>query len=118
MIHAALITAALGIAMFVLVRTQPELAKISWFFPAFFFGLGVAHAGVRAGRKTYLVDLAGGVKRTDYVALSNTIIGFLLLAVGGLTSLASFLEPEELILGLSFLGLGGAGMALTLPEVE
>jgi MFS family permease len=118
MIYAALITAALGIAMFFLVRSQPELAKISLLFPAFFFGLGVAHAGVRAGRKTYLVDLAGGVKRTDYVALSNTLIGFLLLAVGGLTSLATFLEPEELILGLSLFGLGGAGLALTLPEVE
>jgi hypothetical protein len=118
MIYAALITAALGIAIFFLIRSRPELSSVSWFFPAFFFGLGVAHAGVRAGRKTYLVDLAGGVKRTDYVALSNTLIGLLLLVAGGLTSLASFLEPEELILALSLFGLGGAGMAFTLPEVE
>jgi MFS family permease len=118
MMYAALMTAGLGIAMFLLIRSQPELSKASWLFPSFFFGLGVAHAGVRAGRKTYLVDLAGGVKRTDYVALSNTLIGMVLLIVGALTSLASFLEPEELILGLSLLGLCGAGMALTLPEVE
>ncbi len=118
MMVAALITAGLGITMFLLIRAQPELANTSWLFPAFFFGLGVAHAGVRAGRKTYLVDLAGGVKRTDYVALSNTLIGLLLLLVGGLTSLVSFLEPEELIFGLSLLALCGAGMTLTLPEVE
>jgi MFS family permease len=118
MITAALITAGLGIGMFALIHTSPGLARIPWLFPVFFFGLGVAHAGVRAGRKTYLVDLAAGVKRTDYVALSNTLIGLLLLLVGGLTSALSFLRPEELILGLSILGLGGAALALSLPEVE
>ncbi len=101
-----------------LMRLRPGLAAASWLFPAFFFALGVAHAGVRAGRKTYLVDLAGGVKRTDYVAVSNTVIGGVLLAVGGLTSAFSFLAPEALILGLSLLGLGGAALAATLPEVE
>jgi MFS family permease len=118
MIAAAFITAGLGVAMFALIRGVPSAASASWLFPVFFFGLGVAHAGVRAGRKTYLVDLAGGVKRTDYVALSNTLIGLLLLVVGGLTSAVSFLRPEEIILGLSMLGLGGAALAFTLPEVE
>lgn len=118
MIVAAFITAGLGIGIFALVKGVPSVASASWLFPAFFFGLGVAHAGVRAGRKTYLVDLAGGVKRTDYVALSNTLIGLLLLVVGGLTSAISFLRPEEIILALSVLGLAGAAMAFTLPEVE
>jgi hypothetical protein len=118
MIAAAVLTAALGFGVFALMRWWPGLATLSWLFPLFFFLLGVAHAGVRAGRKTYLVDLAGGVKRTDYVAVSNTLIAIVLLLVGGLTSLLSFLEPETLILGLSVLGLGGAGLAATLPEVE
>ena len=118
MISAALITAGLGIVAFALMRLQPGLAATFWLLPGFFFCLGVAHAGVRAGRKTYLVDLAGGVKRTDYLAVSNTIIGFVLLVVGGLTGLLSWLPPEDVILGLSLLGLGGAGMALRLPEVE
>ena len=118
MIAAALLTASLGLGAFALVRWLPDAAGSGWLFPLFFFVLGVAHAGVRAGRKTYLVDLAGGVKRTDYVSLSNTLIGVALLAVGGLTSAASFLAPEELILGLSLLGLGGAVLAATLPEVE
>jgi hypothetical protein len=118
MIFAALLTSLLGVAVFVLMRWRPTLGATMWLFPAFFFVLGVAHAGVRAGRKTYLVDLAGGVKRTDYVAVSNTLIGIALLLVGGLTSAASFLAPEELILGLSVLGLAGAGLAATLPEVQ
>jgi len=118
MIAAALLTAGLGIAVFALMRLKPELAATAWLFPGFFFALGVAHSGVRAGRKTYLVDLAGGVKRTDYVAVSNSVIGLVLLLVGGATSLLSFLAPEVLILGLSLLGLAGAGLAMVLPEVE
>jgi hypothetical protein len=100
------------------MRGLPDLAATSWLFPLFFFGLGVAHAGVRAGRKTYVVDLAGGVKRTDYIAVSNTLIGLLLLVVGGVTSLFAWLPPEVVILGLSLFGLAGAGLARTLPEVE
>jgi hypothetical protein len=115
---AALITAMLGFGAFGLMRWQPELAATGWLFPCFFFGLGVAHSGVRAGRKTYIVDLAGGVKRTDYVSVSNTLIGFALLIVGAITGLVSFLAPEEIILGLSAVGLIGAGMSTTLPEVE
>ncbi len=118
MINAALLTAALGFAAFATQQWLPALAAQPWLYPVFFFVLGVAHAGVRAGRKTYLVDLAGGVKRTDYVSVSNTLIGLVLLAVGGVTSVLAFLPPEHLILGLSLLGLGGAGLAASLPEVQ
>ena len=118
MIWAALLTSSLGFGAFSILAWAPDLAGRPWLFPAFFFGLGVAHAGVRAGRKTYLVDLAGGVKRTDYVSVSNTLIGVLLLMVGAATSALSFLAPEQIILGLSVMGLGGAGLATTLPEVQ
>lgn len=118
MVFAALITAGLGFVLFGVVRGLPDIAASMWFFPVCFFVLGVAHSGVRAGRKTYLVDLAGGVKRTDYVSVSNTLIGILLLVVGGITSLLSFLAPEVLIVGLSAMGLCGAALALTLPEVQ
>ncbi len=118
MIAAALLTAGTGIGVFLIMTWLPGLAATNWLFPGFFFVLGIAHSGVRAGRKTYLVDLAGGVKRTDYVSVSNTLIGMVLLLVGGLTSLISFLAPEQLILFLSCLGLLGAGLAATLPEIE
>lgn len=47
-----------------------------------FFLLAVTHEGVRLGRKTYVVDLGKGNKRTDYVAVSNSVIGVMLLVVG------------------------------------
>ena len=47
-----------------------------------FFMLSVVHEGVRQGRKTYLVDMAKGNQRTDYVSVSNTVVGLLLLILG------------------------------------
>ncbi len=52
-----------------------------------FFLLMVSHQGVRVGRKTYLIDLATGNKRTDYTAVGNSLIGVLLLGAGLITML-------------------------------
>lgn len=73
-------------------------------YPAAFFLLGVCHAGVRLGRKTYLVDMASGNQRTTYVAVSNTVIGFLLLATGAVTA---WLATLSIGLALTVLGLAG-----------
>ena len=79
--------------------------------------LNIAHAGVRLGRKTYLVDMAGGNKRTDYTAVSNTVIGVLRLATGGLTALVSLVSEVAVILVLGLMGLAGMLSALRLREV-
>ncbi|MDX1756532.1 MAG: MFS transporter [Marinobacter sp.] len=88
-----------------------------WLYPAAFFILGIAHAGVRLGRKTYLVDMAGGNKRTDYTSVSNTLAGVLLLVVGGLSAAVSFLSEGAVIIMLGLLGLVGTLSAQRLPEV-
>ena len=116
MIRAALITAGLGIVMFLIETLLPVLTAGGWLYPVAFFVLGIAHSGVRLGRKTYVVDLAGGNKRTDYVAVSNTVIGLLLLATGLIGLLAAVIPPEGLILVLSLLGLAGALLGTRLPE--
>lgn len=89
----------------------------AWFYPIAFFVLGIAHAGVRLGRKTYLVDMAGGNKRTDYTAVSNTVIGILLLVVGGLTAWLSTLSEIFVILVLGLMGAMGMVSAVRLREV-
>ncbi|SFR52996.1 Major Facilitator Superfamily protein [Marinobacter daqiaonensis] len=89
-----------------------------WFYPGAFFVLSIAHAGVRLGRKTYLVDMAGGNKRTDYTSVSNTVIGLLLLATGGLTALVSLISEVAVILVLGFMGLAGMFSAMGLKEVS
>ena len=88
-----------------------------WFYPIAFFVLSIAHAGVRLGRKTYLVDMAGGNKRTDYTAVSNTVIGVLLLVTGGLTALVSMISEVVVIIVLGLMGLAGMFSAMGLKEV-
>jgi len=73
---------------------------------------------VRLGRKTYIVDMAGGNKRTDYVAVSNTVIGLILLLTGFVGALAVLISAAGAILILSLLGIAGVLLAHKLPEVQ
>ena len=96
------------------------LAGNPWpgYFPVMIFILSLAHAGVRVGRKTYLVDLVDGNRRTDYIAVSNTLMGLLLLVVGALSMLLALLSNLVVILVFSLLGMIGVWLAQTLPDVQ
>lgn len=89
-----------------------DSAAAVWFYPLAFLGLGVAHSGVRLGRKTYLVDMAEGSRRTDYVAVSNTVIGALLLVIGALAAVAASVSVIGTIVALALAGLAGAVLSL------
>jgi hypothetical protein len=117
MMLAALITSGLGFLAVAVELSAPHIAASIWFYPAVFFVLMVAHSGVRLGRKTYVVDLAAGNQRTDYVAVSNSVIGVVLLVLGGMGAIAQLFSVPIVILVLSVLGLAGAAMSRTLPEV-
>ncbi|GAA0639689.1 MFS transporter [Halomonas beimenensis] len=90
-----------------------------WPYALVYALLVIVHAGVRLGRKTYIVDLAGQDDRALYVALSNTLTGVLMLAVGGLVgALAQWLGAPALLLVLAATALAAAASARRLPEVE
>ncbi len=118
MVISAIITSTLGIVMFVLVTFVPSVQHASWLYPLAFFLLGIAHSGVRLGRKTYIIDMASGNKRTDYVSVSNTIIGFILLLTGGISAAVSIISTEGVILVLSLFGILGAYRCSLLPNVQ
>lgn len=115
---AASITSVLGLLMVVIIWLLPSINNSYWLYPVAYFILGVAHSGARLGRKTYVVDMASGNQRTDYVSVSNTVIGAILLITGGLSALASMVSVEGVILVLSLLGVAGAIVSYRLPNVE
>ncbi|MEQ3654232.1 MAG: MFS transporter [Dokdonia sp.] len=115
---AVLIASFLGIAIFCIVSFSSEFKHQFWLYPITYFILGIAHSGVRLGRKTYVVDMASGNQRTDYVAVSNTLIGGILLITGGISALASLFSVVGIILILSLFGLLGAVLSYRLPDVE
>ncbi|WP_339876150.1 MFS transporter [Olleya marilimosa] len=115
---AVLIASGLGIILFFIITYLDTVRSLVWLYPVAFFILGIAHGGVRLGRKTYIVDMAKGNQRTDYVSVSNTVIGIILLFTGGLSALVSLISIEGVVLILSIFGILGAYKSYKLPDVE
>lgn len=114
-----IVTYVVGTRVFGGTATAPGAGDASpWIFALLFFVLSLAHTGIRVGRKTYLVDMAPADERASYVAVSNTVIGVVLLLSGSLGILGTFLSHYEVILVFALLGLAGAAVAATLGEVE
>ncbi len=114
--------AATGAGLLSLGVAAWQLAGAPWLpaelvLVAAFFLIGIAHAGVRIGRKTYLVDMATAETRATYVAVSNTAIGVVLLAGGAFGLLAEFAGTAATIGVLGLFSLAGALGATRLQEV-
>lgn len=67
--------------------------------PAALFGLMIAYHGVRQGRSTHLVDMAGADNRASYTALSNTVVGLFLLGAGAASAAIAAISVP-LVIGL------------------
>lgn len=87
-------------------------------FVVAYFGLTLMHTGVRVGRKTYVVDMAKGDRRTTYVAVSNSAMGLILLVVGALTSVLAALSILWALVALAAMGFAGVVGGLRLPDVS
>lgn len=83
-----------------------------------FLLLGIAHSGVRLGRKVYLVAMTTAANRGTLVAVSNTLIGAAMLLGGLVGVVADLFGTEALILVLGVLSLGAALYARSVEEVS
>lgn len=64
-----------------------------------------------------MVDLASGNRRIDYVAVGNSVTGVALLLLGAMGGVAQLFPVRLVVFLLSVLGLAGAALGRTLPEV-
>lgn len=118
LVLAAVVAAAPAFVLYGVSVADTALLHSDYFYAAVFFILGAAHAGVRLGRKTYLVDMAGADNRATYVALSNTLIGLFLLVGAVFGVIAEWIGVPAVVLLLSVVALAGAASAWRMPEVE
>jgi hypothetical protein len=97
------------------MRLEEHQGALWYAVVIFIFYLG--HSAIRLGRKTYLIDMATPDNRAQLVAVSNTIIGVLLLLIGGLSSWLSVWGILPALGGLAAMCAAGALMALQLPSI-
>jgi hypothetical protein len=118
MVFASVCAGLLGVFTFAALSLGWTWATGEWGLAAIFFVFSVMHGGVRLGRKVYLVDMADSETRAAYVAVSNTVIGVMMLAGGaiGLFSEAFGAALTVLVLGLG--SLAAAAYVATLAEVS
>ncbi len=108
----------LGIFTFSAVQLQWGWATNALAFAGIFFILNIMHGGLRLGRKVYLVDMATAKTRAAYVAISNTMIGVLMLVGGFIGLLGDILGAPATVLILAIGALVAAVHAWSLPEVS
>ena len=90
----------------------------AWVTPLVLFVLMLAYNGVRQGRSTYLVDMAPADARATYTAVSNTVIGLVLLGSGLFGALAASFGAEWTVALFALTSVGGALVASRLDEVQ
>ncbi|WP_233422020.1 hypothetical protein [Ruegeria profundi] len=84
----------------------------------FVFAAQIAYEGARAGRKTHLTDMDTGGRKAVYTALSNSLIGLLLLAGGLLGLLADVAGPEGVLALLALMSGASVFTGTKLSEVQ
>ena len=97
-----------------------DLAGVSgtiWALPLVLFVLMIAYHGVRQGRVIYLVDMAPKDSRAAYTAVSNTVIGLLLLASGLFGALASLAGTHVTLLIFAAMALASIMVTKSLEEI-
>lgn len=121
MTFGAAIASAIVLTLVLMVSSPGFSGETAWGSAVFigaYFLLTLTHTGIRVARKTYLIDMAEGDLRTTYVAVSNSVMGLILLVVGGFSSLLALLGVEWALLFLAALGLVGVVGGGRLPEVS
>ncbi len=114
----ALISGVLLGAVGLLALANVGVSQITWLMAAALFVLMIAYQGVRLGRSTHLTDMANENQRASYTALSNTVIGILLLAGGIFGLLAETFGTPIVICVFSGMCFIAALQATQLDEVQ
>lgn len=97
---------------------MPDALATGWVAGALLFLSAVAHHGARVGRKTYLVDMATQDNRAQLTAVSNTVMGVILLAGILLGWLDSAYGVAAVLWFLVAVGVLAFVSALALPNVS
>ncbi|MEX6507269.1 MFS transporter permease [Jiella sp. M17.18] len=109
---AAVLAAAAAASLFLASGLWHALAPVALFV------LLLAYQGVRLARKTHLVDMAPAADRSLYTAFSNTLIGIVLIVMGGFGFVADRFGAPAVLVCFAALCAASVPVALRLDEVQ
>lgn len=117
MSYGAAVASTLLLLIVLAAATLPQTWNF-YLLPLGFFAISMVHTGIRVARKTYVVDMAEGNMRTRYVASANTLMGIILLLVGGASAVIASAGNAAALIFLAAVGFIGVWRAGRLPEVS
>lgn len=106
------VLAALGAAL------VPDILAEPWVAAGMLFLVVLAYQGVRLGRSTHLVDMADEGDRAVYTAVSNTVVGVVILATGAFGALSDLVGLPALFAVFGGLSAAAALVGRGLEEVQ
>ncbi len=113
---AAMAASVLALTVGIAIGSGPDYAL--WLYALVFVLLGIAEAGVRLGRKTYLVDGAPKAEKALYAAFANSAVGLIALAALFAGLLIDSQGALAGVVAAGALALLAALYARTLPPAE
>lgn len=90
----------------------------AWLAGALLFLLVLAYQGVRLGRSTHLVDMADEDERAIYTAVSNTVVGLVILATGVFGVLSEAIGLSWLFVVFAVMSAAAVATGWGLDEVQ
>lgn len=114
--------AAASTLLFVLaglgVAVVPEVLAAPWVAASLLFLVVLAYQGVRLGRSTHLVDMATEDDRAIYTAVSNTVVGVVILLTGAFGVLSELIGLAALFFVFAGLSAVATWVGGGLEEVQ
>lgn len=96
----------------------PQRLESDLFLPAMLFVLMTAHQGVRLARSVHVVDMAELDNRAAYTALSNSVVGLVLLAGGVFGVIGQYFGVAAVLAVFALMGALAIIAASGLDEVQ
>lgn len=118
LMYAAALATLTNVAAAVMALAMPEQLAFAPVLPALLFVLTVAHQGVRLGRSVHVIDMADLNNRATYTALSNSLVGLILLASGVFGFVAQRFGLGTVLAIFSLMGALAIPTAARLREVQ
>ena len=90
----------------------------SWVAAGMLFLVMLSYQGVRLGRSTHLVDMADQDQRAVYTAVSNTVVGVVIVATGAFGALSDLIGLAGVLIVFGVFSLLALATATMLEEVQ